>query len=63
MKAPLLTLKTNLGFSNKDLIAYLFGNDFHVFQDIDDNFNHSIINLKVPNPLECISDSSLPICK
>jgi len=63
IKPSLLNLKNSLLFSNKDLIAYLFANKLNINNNADENSKKSYINLSIPKPFECLSDSTLDHCK
>lgn len=53
MKPAYMSMKSQLGFSNKDLIAYIFTKDFSKLNQT---------NLPTPDLLKCLSNSSLPYC-
>lgn len=63
IRTSILKLKQNLKFSSKDIIAYLFANGKNINEKEDNENNISILNLNSPKLLECINDSSLPICQ
>jgi hypothetical protein len=54
-KDPLAAMKVTLGFSNKDLLSYIY------VQNLNNKYEKNQ-NVKIPKNFDCIGDSSLSYC-
>lgn len=55
IKDSLVSMKSSLGLSNKDLLSYIY------IQNLN-NKKEKIQNVEIPKSFDCINDSSLSYC-